>query len=132
MDGLGETHIPHFMPGGAGSVTKYTEEEEVKQSFRVSKYIHEMDEELKDRFKALKAIQDMVNDFDKEEQKEIRKLEVEFEKKYKEIYAQREQVINGKMDLPKELIDEFAQRAKDMKDEDYDKLEVTPCDVKAI
>jgi len=28
MDGLGETHIPHFMPGGAGNVSKYTEEEE--------------------------------------------------------------------------------------------------------
>ena len=131
-DGLGETHIPHFMPGGAGSVTRYTEEEETKQSFRVSKFINEIDEELRARFKAIKAIQDAVNEFDKEEQKEIRKLEVEFEKKYKEIYAQREQIINGKMALPAELLKEFDERVVEMKDEDYEKLEVTPCDVRGI
>jgi GTPase involved in cell partitioning and DNA repair len=73
-----------------------------------------------------------VNEFDKEEQKEIRILEVEFEKKYKEIYAQRELIINGKMDLPKDLIEEFGVRVKEMQDEDYAKLEVTPCDVKSI
>ena len=68
MDGgLGETHIPHFMPGGVGNVAKFTEEEEAKQNFKVAKYINEMDDELVERFKALKAIQDMMNDFDKEE-----------------------------------------------------------------
>ena len=132
MNTADEPHVPHFMPGGTGSVAKYTEEEEIKQSLKVSKFINEMDEELKNRFKALKAIQDAVNEFDKEEQKEIRILEVEFEKKYKEIYAQRELIINGKMDLPKDLIEEFGVRVKEMQDEDYAKLEVTPCDVKSI
>ena len=67
MDGLGETHIPHFMPGGLGSVTKFTEDEEIKQNHRVAKYINDMDAELVERFKALKAIQDIMNEFDKEE-----------------------------------------------------------------
>mgnify|MGYP002641159880 CR=1 FL=1 len=58
-----------------------------------------MDAELKDRFKALKSIQDYVHDYDEEEQKGIRKLECEFEEKYKDIYKLREQFINGKIDL---------------------------------
>lgn len=44
------------MPGGLGSIGKYSEDEEAKQELKVSKYINELDEELKDRFKALKAI----------------------------------------------------------------------------
>jgi len=36
------------------------------------------------------------------------------------------------MDLPQDLIDDFSKRVEEMKDEDYDKLEVTPCDVKSI
>ncbi len=91
-----------------------------------------MDEELKYRFKALKAIQDYVHEYDEEEQKEIRKLEVEFEVKYKGIYQLREKFINGKIDLDAQLIKEFDERAVTMKDADYDKLEVIPCDVKAI
>ena len=69
---------------------------------------------------------------DEEETKEIRKIEIEFEKKYQEIYRIREQIINGKMDLPADLIDDFAKRAEAVKDEDYDKVEVPPCDVKTI
>lgn len=45
-----------------------------------------------------------MHDFDEEEQKEIRKLEIEFENKYKEIYALREQFINAKLDLDQKLI----------------------------
>ena len=41
---------------------------------------------------------------DEEEQKLVRQLEVDFEEKYKEIYAMREKYINGKEDLPKDLI----------------------------
>jgi nucleosome assembly protein 1-like 1 len=36
------------------------------------------------------------------------------------------------MDLPAEIIEQFGKRVEEMKDEDYDKLEVTPCDVKSI
>ena len=63
-----------------------------------------MDNELKDRFKALKTIQDFVHEMDEDEQKEIRKLEIVFEEKYKEIYSMRERIINGKDDLPKDLM----------------------------
>ena len=121
------------MPGGQGFASKAEyEQEQAKQDLKMSKLIMEMDEELRDRFKALKSIQDQVHEFDEEEQKEIRKLEIVFEEKYKEIYAMRERIINAKDQLPKDLIELFDERAEKMKDEDYDKLEVEPCDVKAI
>lgn len=105
---------------------------ETEHKFKISKFINEMDAELKDRFKALKALQDGIQDADDDESKEIRKLEVEFEKKYKEIYRMREQIVNGKLSLPAELVKEFDERAEKVKDEDYEAVEVTPCDVKAI
>ena len=60
-------------------------------------------------------------------------MERSYEKKYQEIYTVREALINGKdQKLDKDLIKQFDERAAKMKDEDYDKLEVEPCDVKSI
>lgn len=96
--------IPHFMPGGLGDYKKMTEDEEAKAGYKLSKHINDMDAELKDRFKALKVLQDTVHDLDEEEQREMRKLEIQFEEKYKEIYAARELLINGKVEIDQELI----------------------------
>jgi len=46
--------IPHFMPGGLGSVNKMNDDEEDLLNLKMSKYINDMDNEIKDRFKALK------------------------------------------------------------------------------
>ena len=108
------------------------EDEDTKIEYKMSKYIKEMDDEIKERFMALKVMEDMIREADKEEQKEIRKLEVQFEDKYKEIYRLREELINGKQPLDEKLIAEFDARAEKMKDEDYEKVEVAPCDVKSI
>ena len=62
----------------------------------------------------------------------IRELELEFENKYKEIYNQREKFINGKLKPDQDLIKEFDERAKDLKDENYEKLDIGPIDVKAM
>ena len=55
------------------------EEEELKVEHRISKVITEMDPEIMDRFKALKSIQDEIHDLDEEEQKAIKKLEIQYE-----------------------------------------------------
>mgnify|MGYP006174460981 CR=1 FL=1 len=125
-------NIPHFMPGGSGGISKMTQEEEDQQNFKVSDTIDKMDDELKDRFKALKAIQDLCRDFDEEENEEIRKLEILYENKYKEIYKQREELVNGKNAPDAGMIEAFNLRATEMKDADFDKISITPCDVKAI
>ena len=109
-----------------------TEEEENAQNFKITKYINEMDAELKDRFKALQAIAFECNDCDEAESKEIKELELQFENRYKEIYAQRDALINEKAEIDTDLVAKFDERAKKMQDEDYQKLEVEPCDVKAI
>lgn len=116
------------MPKGMGM----DQGEEDKHQLKLSKYINEMDAEIKDRFKALKSIQDLLQQADEEEQVEIRKLELEFELKYKEIYSIREKIINGKQDLPTDLLAAFEERAKEVQDDDYEKVEITPCDVKSI
>lgn len=59
-----------------------------------------MDEELKERFKALYMLQNICKDLDEDEVKEVRKLEIEYENKYKSIYAQRERLINSKDTIP--------------------------------
>lgn len=124
--------LQQFMPGGLGNVKKMTQEEEDQQSYKITKHIDSIDPELKDRFKALQAIAFECREFDDEESKAIKELELQFENKYMEIYAQREAVINDKGDLDMVLVEKFDSRAKLMKDEDYDKVEITPCDVKAI
>ena len=87
------------MPGGTGDLKKMTEDETTKSEHKMSDYINKMDEELRDRFKALKIIQDDVHKFEEEEQEEIRKLELEYEEKYKEIYKLRDLVVNGKAEI---------------------------------
>ena len=120
------------MPGGAGGISKMTQEEEDQQNFKVSETISKMDDELKDRFKALKAIQDLCRNYDDEENEEIRKLEILYEGKYKEIYKQRETLVNGKEAPDASVVAAFNERAIQMKDADFEKIELTPCDVKAI
>ena len=115
---------------------KMNEEADAKSDLNISKHINEIEDELRDRFKALKVIQNMLHDMDEEEQREVRKQEIIFEEKYQEIYEMRRKYINADPQMDKELaaklIEEFNVRAEQMKDEDYNKLEVSPCDVKPI
>ena len=82
--------LPDALGAQLGNLKKMSENEATNQEFKMSKTINNMDDELKDRFKALKMIQDDCHEIDEEEMKEMRKLEIEFEEKYKEIYALRE------------------------------------------
>ena len=112
------------------------EEADAKNDLKTSTHINELDDEFKDRFKALKVIQNMLHEMDEEEQKEVRKQEIIFEEKYKEIYELRRKFINADKGLEKDagadMIKEFDERAAQMKDADYEALEVVPCDVKPI
>jgi uncharacterized protein YnzC (UPF0291/DUF896 family) len=70
----------------------------LRSELRMSTYIKEMDAEVRERFMALKVMEDQLKDITKEEQKEIRKLEIEFENKYQEIYRLRTELTLGKSD----------------------------------
>ena len=66
----------------------------------------------------------------------MRKEEIKFEDKYKEIYELRRKYISADTSLDAaagaDLIKEFDERAKQMQDKDYEELQITPCDVKPI
>ena len=67
---------PGFMNVDPSKIAEINEREEAKEQLKISEHIMKMDDEFKERFKALKVIQNMMHDADEEEQKEIRKLEV--------------------------------------------------------
>ena len=108
----------------------------------MSKTILAMPEEVQDRFKALKVLyvssrhanysQDEERVIDEEDEKLYRELELKYDKLYKEIYEQRQQILAGVKAPSDELIKEFEGRAKELDDEDYKKVEVSACDVKDI
>lgn len=71
-------------------------------------------------------------ELDDEEEKMYRELELKYDKLYKEIYHQRHQLLQGKIQPPADLIADYDLRAKELDDEDFKKIEVNPCDVKEI
>jgi hypothetical protein len=115
--------------GGKGQ----DEDHEKRLELKMSTYIKEMDAEVRERFMALKVMEDMMRDVDEEETKEIRKLEYQYESLYKDIYAQRDGIVSGSTDIDQKLIEQFDTRAKKLiEDGDYEKVEQIVCDVKAI
>ena len=115
-----------------GKMAKGNEDHDLRLELKLSKYIKEMDAELRERFQALKVMEDQLRKADEDEAKEIRKLEVEYEALYKDIYAEREAIVTGKTEPNATLIQQFDARAEKLKDEDYEKVEQIICDVKAI
>jgi hypothetical protein len=75
---------------------------------------------------------DQVNALDEEEDKEYRDLELKYDKLYRGIYEQRRKILMGEAVDSELLIAQYDKREKELDDEDYKKVEVTPCDVKEI
>lgn len=70
--------------------------------------------------------------YDEEEEEEYRKLELKYDKLYQGIYEQRRKLVMGQAPPTDDLLQEYEKRAEELNDEDYKKVEVTPCDVKDI
>ena len=81
--------------------------DKLELSNKISVHITNMPSELRDRFKALKTLQDQCDVIEDERESEIHELEVQFEALYADLYRQREEVINGTEDLNKDMIEEF-------------------------
>lgn len=78
------------------------------------------------------VIQQQTNELDEEEEAAYRELELKYDKLYQEVYEQRKKLLAGEIDPSPALLAEYEARATELNDEDYKKLEVTPCDVKEI
>ena len=105
---------------------------QAEQELAMSKDISAMPEEVRDRFKALKVLYDRCGDCDEVEEKEYREFERKYEKMYAEIYVRRAQYIKGEKEVPAEVVEQYAFREANLKDEAFNALEVEVCDVKSI
>lgn len=85
-------------------IAEMNENEEAKQQLKLTEHINKMEAEYQGRFKALKVIQNMMHEADEEEQKAIRVLEVEYERKYAEIYSLRNKYINSEIPTSQDLV----------------------------
>ena len=48
------------------------------------------------------------------------------------MYEQRKLILNGEKAPPEDLLKEYEERAKELDDEDFKKIEASSCDVKDI
>lgn len=108
--------------------------EAAEMSLKLCRDINQMPEEVKDRFKAMKVLNDMVNDVCEEEEREHRALELKYEKLYQPVYAKRKALVSGEPEaVDEKLIQLFAERVDIFKDEAFKQdVEIGPCDVKSI
>ena len=113
---------------------KIKDPEQAELELKMSKDIMAMPEEVQARFKACMVLYDQVNQIDEEEDKEYRKLELAYEKRYQEVYAKRAALISGdKEAVTDELIAAFDARREELKAlPQAQEIEVSPCDVKDI
>ena len=112
---------------------KIKDPDSAELELKMVKDINIMPDEVKDRFKAMKVLYDQVNVIDEEEDELYRKLELKYEKLYKEVYAKRALLIKGDPSaIDKELLEKFEERQKVMIDADFAELEVPVCEVKDI
>jgi len=78
----------------------------------VSKAIHEMDAQVRDRFKAMKVLYDNCQEFEDEQQNELRNIEVLYQELYKEVDSQRHEVLQGRGEISPEMIEAFDIKSK--------------------
>lgn len=126
MEQLQKMMGKHLQAGGLD------DPEQKEFNLKVNKTIEDMPAEIRDRFKALKVIQDENALIDEEDELIQRNLEHEYEKQYKPTYDLRQQILSGEIEIPADLIAQFDARAEELDDEDFKTLDIELCDVKAM
>jgi nucleosome assembly protein 1-like 1 len=112
--------------------TPFKDPQQASVESDMTKVIAEMPAEVQDRFKALLVIYQQMQEIDEEEEKEVRKLELQYEKKYTECYDKRAKLIKGEIQPEESYLTKFEELKTELVDEEFEKLEVPMCDVKEI
>jgi len=99
---------------------------------RMHQDIIKMPEEARARFKALWTLMNEVKDIDAEKVEALKQLELKFYEMYKGVYAERAQLVNGETEACPKHLEQYTYRVGKLKDEKYNELLVTPCDVKNV
>lgn len=104
---------------------KKSDKELKSYEMRISNTVNEIDESVRDRFKALAHISNMLADLSKQYEEEAKKIEFEAEQSNKPLFVLRSMIIQGKdIDGTEHMLSEFNQKLEESKDEDYDKIKV--------
>ena len=104
---------------------KKSDKETKKYEMKISNTVNEMDEEVRDRFKALAHISVKLAEISKMHDEEVKQVDFAADQTDKPIYALRALIIQGKeYDTSEINIDEFDKRLQEIQDEKYEKIKV--------
>lgn len=104
---------------------KKTEKEIKKYEMKISNTINSMDENVRDRFKAMAYLSDQLAELSKKYEEEAKQIEFEADQADKPLYQLRSMIIQGQdIDTDDITTDEFDKRLEEIKDEEYDKITV--------
>lgn len=96
-----------------------------KYELKIANTVSEMDEGVKDRFKALAHISNQLADISKQYDEEIKQIEYEAEQADKPLYQIRSLILQGKDFDDNEITTEmYDKRDAEIKDEDYEKIKI--------
>lgn len=101
-------------------------EKELKQyEMRICATVNEMEENVRDRFKALAHISDQLADLSKKYEEEAKQIEFEAEQANRPLYQLRTKIIKGEdFDTEEIKTSEFDQRLEEIQDENYEKIQI--------
>jgi len=105
---------------------KKTDTEVQKYEMKISATVNGIEQNARERFKALAHVSDQLADLSKLYEEEAKKIEYEAEIADKPLYQMRSLVIQGK-ELSTDsgvTIDEFNKRLEELKNDKYDKIEI--------
>lgn len=104
---------------------KKTEKEIKKYEMKISNTVNSLDENVRDRFKALAYLSDQLAELSKKYEEEAKQIEFEADQADKPLYQLRSMIIQGQdIDADDITTDEFDKRLEEIKNEEYDQITV--------
>ncbi|CAI2376471.1 unnamed protein product [Moneuplotes crassus] len=104
---------------------KKSDKELKNYEMRISNTVSGIDESVRDRFKALAHISNMLAEISKQYELEAKKIEFEAEQSNKPLYTLRSMIVQGKeIDGAEHMLQEFNQRFEESKNDDFDSIQV--------
>ena len=96
-----------------------------KYEYRISATVNEIDESVRNRFKALAYISDKLAELSKQYEEDARLIEYNADQTDKPLYKIRSLIIEGKeFESPDITTDEFDKRYEEIKDETYESIKI--------
>lgn len=104
---------------------KKSEKELKKYEYKICATVNDIDEKVRERFKALAHVSDQLAELSKKYEEEARQIEYEADQVDQPLFKLRALIVEGKDFESTEITtDEFDKRYEELKDETYDKIKI--------